>query len=131
MVKCNDCGGLIDEPANTAVDLRSLCPSCGSKARLYTIALKGEITFREKLKLKARHGKAGEVKPFLELQTGDDFYRKTGEWTRREKLEDRDNDRYFEYIVNPKTGEVVHQCEEPLSQHQGHGAAKKKRPRTS
>ena len=125
MVKCNSCGGLIDEPENTELELRDPCPSCGSKARLYTIELQGEITFREKLKIKARHGGVGEVKPFLELQTGDDFYRKTGEWSRREKMEDRENDRYLEHIVNPKTGEAIHHCEEPLSQHQGHGSAKR------
>jgi hypothetical protein len=95
------------------LDRRSPCPSCGSKARLYAIELYGEIGFREKLKAKIRHGKAGEVTPFLELQTGDDFYRKTGEWNRREKLEDRENDRYVEHIVNPKTGEIAHHCEEP------------------
>lgn len=105
------------------MDRRSPCPSCGSKARLYRIELKGEITFREKLKLKARHGKAGEAKPFLDLQTGDDFYRKTGEWNRREKIEDRVKDRYLELIVNPKTGEIVYQCEEPLSENRGRGAA--------
>ena len=71
------------------------------------------------------------MKPFLELQTGDDFYRKTGEWNRREKIEDRENDRYYEHIVNPKTGEIVHHCEEPLSQHRGHGAARKKNTRTA
>ena len=124
MAKCNQCGTLIDEPINTALDLRSPCPSCGSKARLYAIELMGEISLREKLKLKARHGKAGEVKPFLELQTGDDFHRKTGEWNHREKMEDRENDHYLEHIVNPKTGNIVHHCEEQLSQHQGHGFTK-------
>ena len=63
------------------------------------------------------------MKPFLELQTGDDFYRKTGEWNRREKIEDRVKDRYLELIVNPKTGEIVYQCEEPLSENRGRGAA--------
>lgn len=57
------------------------------------------------------------MKPFLELETGDDFYRKTGEWNRREKIEDRENDRYLEHIVNAKTGRIVHRCEKPLSEH--------------
>lgn len=55
------------------------------------------------------------MKPFLELQTE--------EWNRREKIENRENDRYYEHIVNPKTGEIVHHCEEPLSERRGHGAA--------
>jgi hypothetical protein len=32
----------------------------------------------------------------------------------------------LEHIVNPNTGEVIHHCEEPLSQHQGHGSAKRR-----
>jgi len=71
------------------------------------------------------------VKPFLELQTGDDFCRKTGEWNRREKIEGWENDRYLEHVFNPKTGEIVHHCEEPPSEHQGHGAARKKNTLTA
>jgi hypothetical protein len=35
-------------------------------------------------------------------------------------------DRYSEKIVDRDTGEVLRVCEEPLSQHQGHGSAKLK-----
>ena len=128
MARCNACGEIIDEPANLPADQRTPCPSCGSKARFFEIEPKGEVTFQKKLKLKARHGEPGQVKPFLQLQIGDDLHRDTGEWNYREKIEDRENDRYLEHIVNRKTGEVIHHCEEPLSQHQGHGSAKRKEP---
>lgn len=128
MTNCNECGEQIDESTNTPIEQRTPCPLCGSKARLYKMELNGEVTFYRKLRLKARHGKIGQVRPFLELQTGDDRYRKTGEWNRREKMEDQENDRYLEHIVNPRTGEVIHHCEEPLSQHKGHGFAKQSDP---
>ena len=37
---------------------------------------------------------------------------------------DRENDQYQEVVTDPSTGEAVHRCEEPLSQHTGHGDAR-------
>jgi hypothetical protein len=39
----------------------------------------------------------------------------------------RANDRYREVVTDPTTKEIIHHCEEPLSQHQNHGSAKKRR----
>lgn len=44
----------------------------------------------------------------------------------KQRIIDRDNDHYFEQVTDYETGEVIHHCEEPLSQHQGHGDAKRK-----
>ncbi len=127
MVKCNTCGSLLDELPNIPLEERLPCPSCGSKSRLYEKELNAEVKVRSSLKLKARHGQPGEVKPFLELQTGDSLFKETGEWNKREKIEDRENDRYVEHIVDPRTGEILHHCEESLRDHQGHGSAKRKK----
>lgn len=35
---------------------------------------------------------------------------------------------YSEKVTDTETGEVIHECNEPLDQHQGHGAAKSKSP---
>ena len=40
---------------------------------------------------------------------------------------DRNNNRYHEKVDCPITGEVLHECDESLSQHVGHGADKKNR----
>jgi hypothetical protein len=40
---------------------------------------------------------------------------------------DRDNNRYFEMVTDYESGEIIHHCEEPLSEHQGHGSAKPKK----
>jgi hypothetical protein len=48
--------------------------------------------------------------------------------TRLVKVErsiDRLEDRYSERVTDVDTGEVIRQCDEPLSAHQGHGSAKK------
>ena len=74
--------------------------------------------------MKARHGIGG--RPFYETKSGADLHRATGRWMERDLVVDRENDRYIERVVDPETGKVIHVCEEPLSEHQGHGTAKKK-----
>ena len=79
------------------------------------------------LGLKARHGNT--KKPFLKEKGGPSFYHKAQKWVYRTMRIDRiypDNKRYFETVVDPDTNEVIHKCEEPLSEHQGHGSAKRK-----
>ena len=42
----------------------------------------------------------------------------------KRRLIDRDGDRYEESVVDPATGETIHECTEPLSEHWNHGSAK-------
>lgn len=84
--------------------------------------MQGGIVLRSKFGLKARHDRAR--KPFLEAIFGAELFRKLGIWVRKERIIDRDKDHYREVITNPETGEVLHHCEEPLSEHRGHGSAK-------
>lgn len=43
---------------------------------------------------------------------------------RKVRILDRDNNRYVEKVVDPETGEVLRDVEEPLSEHQERGWAK-------
>ncbi len=61
----------------------------------------------------------------MEQVVGYDLHRKTGRWMRLQRVIDRVNNWYREIIHDPKTGEIVHQTDEPLTEHQGHGDAKK------
>ena len=122
-VKCKDCGRILDEPSNTQIDESAPCPSGGSKPRHFEIGISVTVEAHAKLGIKARRGgKSG--RPFLESVSGDDLYRKTGRWMSLERVVDRENNKYKEVVSDPETGEVVHHCEEPLSQHKGHGSAK-------
>jgi hypothetical protein len=47
-------------------------------------------------------------------------------WMKKHRVIDRNEDRYFEEVIDPETGEVVPRCEESLSSHRGHGSAKNK-----
>jgi hypothetical protein len=43
-----------------------------------------------------------------------------------ERFFDHRGDRYVETVKNPESGEIIHHCDEPLSQHRRHGSAKKR-----
>jgi hypothetical protein len=95
--------------------------SCGHKH--YDIRLEDTLEFHASLDYKVRS--QGKRKPHLEGKTGDDLHRKTEKWMLLERVIDRAKNWYKELITDPETGRVVRQCEEPLTEHRGHGSAKK------
>lgn len=124
VIKCVECDGDLGEGLNAALDESLNCPSCGSTGRKIEIVIAERLEMHSQIGIKARHGDSGRV--FLESKFGDDLHRKTGQWNHLERVINRKDDQYKEVISNPRTGEVIHQCEEPLSQHFGHGSAKRK-----
>jgi len=123
-VKCADCLTILDEAPSIPVEQRTACQNCGSTARVLEAEIAETMTLRDALGIKIRRGAGG--RPFYEAKSGADLYRATGRWMERHLVVDRENDRYVERVSDPETGEVVHVCEEPLSEHRGHGTAKKK-----
>ena len=45
-----------------------------------------------------------------------------GRLAQHDRIIDREADRYIERVTAIDTGELVHECDEPLSQHRGHGS---------
>jgi DNA-directed RNA polymerase subunit RPC12/RpoP len=125
LVKCGTCGEELKEPTNLTPENRIPCPKCGSLIRIYSAEIKETIRLRDKIGMKAKRG--GKGKPFIETVTGDDLHRKTGKWNHIERVIDRETNSYSETITDPDTGIIIHQCEEPLSEHKNHGSAKKKK----
>ncbi len=55
------------------------------------------------------------------------FYHKAPKrWNFLTRIIDRENDRYYELIKDGETDQIINETEEKLSDHQGHGSAKKK-----
>lgn len=101
------------------------CPECGSGHR--QISVSDSVTLDLKERMDLEQWKPGQKKPYREVRSGDSFFKKTREWHRIHRIIDRENDWYFEHIED-EHGTVVRHCEEPLTQHRGHGSAKKKLP---
>ena len=129
--KCKECGHLMNDVVGEGAQ-RIPCPNCGSKSRAVS------VTVTETVKLSAgyrvqgysetrRPKKPGKSrKPFIDDKSMDEVYRVDGQTYRVERTLDHENDSYKEKITNPRTGEVVKHVEEKLSEHHGHGSAKKK-----
>jgi len=124
-VLCGKCKLVLEEDPHTTPEQRIPCPSCGSTARIFQVGIHDGIVMKSKLGMKAKHPGGG--KPFIEQVIGDDLHRKTGKWMNLTRVFDRENDLYKEIITDPITGEVIHECIEPLSKHTGHGDAKYKK----
>ena len=63
-------------------------------------------------------------KPWVDGSSGASWCERFKRFMDRVTLQDRRNNRYVETVKDPTTGEVIHHCEEPLSDHIGHGTAK-------
>jgi len=115
MEKCTGCGRMLPFRMDDTEIMP--CPSCGSTGRI-------EDDIKEKVTIKFKpHGTTGKKE--LEITLGDDLYRKEKKWNKKKRVIDRGHDQYEERVVDPKTGEIVHSCQEPLSSHTGHGCDKK------
>jgi hypothetical protein len=120
-VQCGGCGvavaGMAHQPDRTR------CPRCGSTSRQINLSITEEIHLKEQLGMKAKDpGLPGKRKIRIEQLVGDDLHRNSGKWLKKVRIIDRENNRYFEEVVDPDSGEVMHRCEEPLSDHYGHGS---------
>ncbi|MDH4275738.1 MAG: hypothetical protein OEW08_11920, partial [Gammaproteobacteria bacterium] len=98
--------------------------SCGSKSRRYNVLVIDNATAHDGFRLKARHGPKG--KPYLEVRVSEEVNRRNGKWVNRSLRVDRDKDEYKEMVEDKDTKEIIHRCDEPLSEHIGHGSARNK-----
>jgi hypothetical protein len=122
--KCADCKSPIPDAHEARDDDRSPCPHCGCLNRIFEVTLEERVTAYDSLAFKARHGPTG--RPFAEGKSGYEFNYDRQKMVLRGLHVDREANLYRESVIDPDTGEVIHQVEEPLSAHQGHGAARRR-----
>ena len=107
------------------MDERTPCPTCGGTERAVAITLTESLTVRSGARLKQKRGS----KVILDARLDEPGrQRSTGRANRLNRRIDHLNDRYEERVTDEATGEVIHECSEPLSQHRGHGSDKGPRP---
>lgn len=126
-VECDECGATIDASGDNA-DYRVPCPKCGSTKRIIHVSIEERVVVRDGLEVKAK--RAGEKKPYVEDRGIPSYSHKLDKVVHHQRLIDRDKGIYRETVTDYETGAVIHHCEEPLCQHQGHGSAKSKKRET-
>lgn len=119
---CGSCRSPIDESLDTP-EARHACLACGSIARVFAVSIDEAITLRTGLGFK--HKRPGRKKPIAEGFTRPEATRSTGVAVERKMSIDRENDRYSETVTEYETGAVIQHCDEKLSEHTGHGSAKR------
>lgn len=120
---CAECNQLL--LADTPGQDLAPCPHCGSKRRSYLFTLTDEIAIHDGHRAKAKSPDfRSDKKLRLDTYSGVEPSHKYGKLVRVHRTIDRDRDWYSERVVDIQTGEILHQCEEPLSEHFGHGTAK-------
>jgi hypothetical protein len=98
---------------------------CGGELGTIAVGVTIKPLADNRLRVVERVG-SPERRPTYEAKLGVELHRDSG----REQLVGRHfhhaTDRYDEVIADLETGEVVHERHQPLSEHHGHGAAKRK-----
>lgn len=122
-VTCSQCGICIEELQGTSVEVRAPCPACGSTKRTISVSIVETVTLYKKTKIK--HKRPDRKKSTIyEGISGEDLHRDSGQWNHLEREIDRENYRYREIIVNPKSREIIRNVDEPLTKHVDRGSAK-------
>lgn len=113
---CSDCGYELSE-------LTCICPKCASKKKTFHLSVHEKVTVREGIGMKVK--RLGEKKPYFESLNIPSLFVRMNKIVNRIRIIDRENDRYKEVVSHYDDGEIIHQYDEKLSDHKGHGSAKK------
>src|SRR5690554_5554839 len=104
------------------------CPRCGNTdSKNYMPNLSNGIKLTQEIKIvKKDVTKPSKKSKVFEMKIRDEKPQKDGSTAMFRRIIDKENDNYQELVVINETGEIKHKCNEPLSEHQGHGSAKDK-----
>ena len=122
-VMCSDCKYIYEAEVRLAKN-NVYCPMCNSSNVIILVNLGSEninSNFHEFSK--SRIKEKGKKKPIREVFDGDDLFKKKKKWVKKRRIIDRENDTYFEDVRDEN--DTIHHCEEKLTEHFGHGDAKK------
>lgn len=128
-IECADCGVRLPDEWVSSKN-RGVCPDCGSnqKTIYLNIVEEAALDIHESLSGKVKDINFNSKKnPRYEFFEGDDLRKSDSKWMKKTRVIDKYNDKYHEKVTDPETGDVVHHCEEPLSDHFGHGSDKFKK----
>lgn len=122
---CKDCHLQLDEELASSASYP--CPKCGSTKKYMNASITDGIGLYDSWEAQAKDPRyPGKRKIRWETFVGWERCHKLQSMVYKTRTIDRSNDTYQETVTDPRTGEIIHHCEEPLSKHFGHGSAKPK-----
>ena len=121
--KCAGCGTVLNPTTESQV--RGACPVCGSMVRVIEVSISETLVMNASMGFK--HKRVGHKKPIAEGFSGKELFVSEQRLVNKERLIDREAKRYWEKVTDPTTEKVIHECDEHLHKHTGHGSAKPKR----
>ena len=114
---CTDCKAILENESSS-------CNNCGSEKSTINIIVEDEVRLYDQVRIKPK-GKIGNRKLRQERIDGH-VLSANGNLVHKIRVIDNVGDVYFEEIKD-LDGSVIHKCQEKLSEHRGHGYAKKKK----
>lgn len=122
-VSCADCEAIFPDVIPQEREELS-CPECGSTRVSFHMHVSSALSLYQSFVMKQKE--PGTKKYIREQFDGGAYTRRTGKFSKKTRIIDRKNNWYFELVTDRDTGEVLHECAEPLTEHFGHGSAKVK-----
>lgn len=123
--ECAKCGTRL--PDDVAGEERIPCSACGATARRYIECIEDGLVVYDSLRGKAKRPSLPSAKKLRwDSFNGYEISKSLGRMVKVERTIDKDADWYSERVIDPISGEVIHECHEPLSVHVNHGTAKRK-----
>ncbi len=124
--KCVNCSRPLSN-IELSTGQRVACYLCGSTKRSYSETLVDSASIYDSLRGRLKRPSFPSKKKLRgESFIGFEFSHKLQKMVHKIRDFDRDTDKYIERITDIQSGEIIHECIEPLSEHIGHGTPKKK-----
>ena len=98
------------------------CPSCDSATRHFIGVVEEQIEIDVALDSRIQErdpnlSKTQAKKTRVDIKSGEDWWRDGGKFVYRYQEVNRKTDRYRKFVKDLETGEVLKDCDEPLSEH--------------
>ena len=120
---CSDCGHSLCEHDGKQSGF-ARCPSCHATTRHFIGVAEEQIEItpaldsrRETRTPDQSRRQARKGAEYIEILSGDDWWRDGGKFNYRYREVNKKIDRYREIVMDLETGEVLRHCDEPLSEH--------------
>jgi hypothetical protein len=100
------------------------CPACGAVGRKTHMVIEDTVEVFTSIGIRKKvPGLPKKKRIRIEHFQGWEARRSEGDLVKKERRIDKDADTYFEHVED-REGNAIHHCEEPLTEHRGHGSAR-------